>query len=220
MSRGRRRAHASRFCHKPRGGACYHPRSLVCGSRTSVLMDSTELSSPELYINRELSQLEFVRRVVAQAVDDSVPLLERLRFVCIASQVLDEFFEIRVAGLRQQEAYGSMQRGPDNMSPSDQLHRILPLVQEIVREQYDILNNELLPRLDKQGIRFLREDDWNTKQASWLKRFFNRELQPIISPVGLDPAHPFPEPLNKSLAFIVTLEGKDAFGRSSGKAIV
>ncbi len=183
-------------------------------------MAQTELNNPELFINRELSQLQFVRRVVAQAQDESVPLLERLRFVCIASSVLDEFFEIRVAGLRQQEAYGSMQRGPDNMSPTDQLHRILPLVQEIVTEQYQILNQELLPRLDKQGIRFLGEEDWNAKQKTWLKRFFNRELQPIISPVGLDPAHPFPEPLNKSLAFIVTLEGKDAFGRSSGKAIV
>ncbi len=183
-------------------------------------MGDIELNSPELFINRELSQLEFVRRVVAQAKDDTVPLLERLRFVCIASSVLDEFFEIRVAGLRQQEAYGSMQRGPDNMSPTDQLQRISPVVQDIVTEQYQILNDELIPRLDKQGIRFLREEDWNAKQKTWLKRYFNRELQPIISPVGLDPAHPFPEPLNKSLAFIVTLEGKDAFGRSSGKAIV
>lgn len=183
-------------------------------------MDAANLANPDLYINRELSQLEFMRRVVAQAVDDSVPLLERLRFLCIASSVLDEFFEIRVAGLKQQEAYGSTQRGPDNLSAADQLRHIGPVVQELVTHQYTTLNDVLLPRLDKQGIRVLREEDWNNKQRAWLKRYFNRELAPIISPVGLDPSHPFPEPLNKSLAFIVTLEGKDAFGRNSGKAIV
>ncbi len=178
------------------------------------------LASPDLYINRELSQLEFMRRVIAQAQDETIPVLERLRFVCIASSVLDEFFEIRVAGLRQQEAYGSVQRGPDNLSPSDQLGQIEPLAKELVEEQYRILNKVLLPKLDKQGIRLLTPEQWNNKQAAWLKSFFKKELAPIISPVGLDPAHPFPEPLNKSLAFIVTLDGKDAFGRSSGKAIV
>ncbi|MEM9622742.1 MAG: polyphosphate kinase 1 [Pseudomonadota bacterium] len=179
-----------------------------------------DLASPHLYINRELSQLEFMRRVVAQAQDETVPVLERLRFLCIASSVLDEFFEIRVAGLRQQEAYGSVQRGPDNLSPTDQLGQIEPLAHSLVEEQYRILNDILLPKLDKQGIRLLPAKKWNSKQKTWLKSFFNKELAPIISPVGLDPAHPFPEPLNKSLAFIVTLDGKDAFGRNSGKAIV
>ena len=179
-----------------------------------------DLDNPELYINRELSQLEFMRRVVAQSLDSSVPLLERLRFLCIASSVLDEFYEIRVAGLKQQEAYGSVQHGPDNLSPANQLAKIRPIVVELIDEQYRILNSVLLPKLQRQGIRFLDEEDWNAKQKSWLKRYFSRELSPIISPVGLDPSHPFPEPLNKSLAFIVTLEGKDAFGRNSGKAIV
>lgn len=179
-----------------------------------------EFDNPELYINRELSQLEFMRRVVAQASDETVPLLERLRFLCIASSVLDEFFEIRVAGLRQQEAYGSTQRGPENLSASDQLRLLTPVAQELVAEQYRMLNDVLLPKLDLQGICLLNQSQWNTKQQTWLKRYFQRELQPIASPVGLDPSHPFPEPMNKSLAFIVTLEGKDAFGRSSGKAIV
>jgi polyphosphate kinase len=183
-------------------------------------LDPHDLGNPELYINRELSQLQFVRRVVAQAKDGAIPLLERLRFLCIASSVLDEFFEIRVAGLKQQEAYGSMQRGPDNLSPADQLRQIGAIAQELVAQQYAVLNDSLLPKLDHQGIRILRAEDWNSKQKAWLKRFFDRELAPIISPVGLDPSHPFPEPLNKSLAFIVTLEGKDAFGRNSGKAIV
>ena len=178
------------------------------------------LSNPELYINRELSFLEFNRRVLAQARDDGVPLLERLRFLCIACSVLDEFFEIRVAGLKQQEAYGAEQRGPDNMTPSEQLRAIAEVARELVNEQYRVLNDVLRPKLDIQGIRILERDDWNDKQARWLKRFFNRELAPIMNPIGLDPVHPFPEPLNKSLTFIVTLEGEDAFGRRSGKAIV
>ena len=178
------------------------------------------LSNPELYINRELSFLEFNRRVLAQAKDDGIPLLERLRFLCIACSVLDEFFEIRVAGLKQQEAYGAEQRGPDNMTPSEQLRAIADVARELVNEQYRVLNDVLLPKLDIQGIRILERDDWNDKQARWLKRFCNRELAPIMNPIGLDPVHPFPEPLNKSLAFIVTLEGEDAFGRRSGKAIV
>ncbi len=181
---------------------------------------TTELTNPELYINRELSQLEFMRRVVAQCADEHVPLLERLRFLCIASSVLDEFFEIRVAGLKQQDAYGSVQTGPDGLSPSDQLRHISNLARKLVKQQYKVLNEELLPKLDKQGIRVLIEDSWNSKQVTWIKRYFNRELAPIVTPVGLDPSHPFPEPLNKSLAFIVTLTGKDAFGRNSGKAIV
>ena len=179
-----------------------------------------KLDSPQLYINRELSQLEFMRRVIAQSLDDSVPLLERLRFLCIASSVLDEFFEIRVAGLKQQEAFGSTQRGPDNLTPAAQLKEISLRAQSLVDEQYRVLNKVLLPKLDMQGIRFLEEADWNAKQRGWLKNYFSRELAPIISPIGLDPSHPFPEPLNKSLAFIVTLEGKDAFGRNSGRAIV
>jgi len=179
-----------------------------------------ELTNPELYINRELSLLQFHRRVLAQAQDSEVPLLERLRFLCISSSVLDEFFEIRVAGLKQQEAYGAMQRGPDNMSPSEQLRAISERVREVVDEQYRVLNDELLPKLDIQGIRLLERPAWNSKQQQWIKRYFNRELAPIMSPIALDPAHPFPEPLNKSLTFIVTLEGPDAFGRRNGRAIL
>ncbi len=183
-------------------------------------MEADPLTNSELYINRELSFLEFHRRVLAQAHDETLPLLERLRFLCISSSVLDEFFEIRVAGLKQQEAYGAEQRGPDNMSPSEQLRHIARVVRNVIDEQYHVLNDVLLPKLDIQGIRFINHEDWNDKQAQWIKRFFDRELAPIMSPVGLDPAHPFPEPLNKSLTFIVMLEGKDAFGRNSGKAIV
>ena len=183
-------------------------------------MDANALNNPELYINRELSLLEFHRRVLAQAKDESLPLLERLRFLCIFSSVLDEFFEIRVAGLKQQEAYGAQHRGPDNMTPSEQLRRIAQTAHEIVDEQYVALNEALLPALDAEGIRFIGKDDWNARQRRWIKRFFNHELAPVMSPIGLDPAHPFPQLINKSLTFIVTLEGKDAFGRNSGKAVL
>ena len=183
-------------------------------------VDNDALNNPELYINRELSLLEFHRRVLAQAKDESLPLLERLRFLCIFSSVLDEFFEIRVAGLKQQEAYGAQHRGPDNMTPSEQLRRIAQTAHEIVDDQYMVLNEALLPALDAEGIRFIGREDWNADQRRWIKRFFNRELAPVMSPIGLDPAHPFPQLINKSLTFIVTLEGKDAFGRNSGKAIL
>ena len=183
-------------------------------------MDNDALNNPELYINRELSMLEFHRRVLAQAKDESVPLLERLRFLCISSSVLDEFFEIRVAGLKQQEAYGAQHRGPDNMSPSEQLRHISQTVRGIIDEQYQVLNEVLLPALDAHGIRFIAREDWDDAQRHWIKRYFNYELAPVMSPIGLDPAHPFPQLINKSLTFIVTLQGKDAFGRNSGKAIL
>ncbi|MFV2089412.1 MAG: polyphosphate kinase 1, partial [Pseudomonadales bacterium] len=160
------------------------------------------------------------RRVLAQAQDDDTPLLERLRFLCISSSVLDEFFEIRVAGLKQQEAVGSTQRGPDNLSPSGQLRHIRTTAAALVAELYRVLNEILIPKLDIQGIRFIDGSDWNDKQKQWLKRYFKRELAPIISPIALDPAHPFPQPLNKSLTFIVSLEGQDAFGRQLSRAIV
>ena len=183
-------------------------------------MDNEALSNPELYINRELSFLEFHRRVLAQAKSETLPLLERLRFLCISSSVLDEFFEIRVSGLKQKQAYGAMQRGADNMSPSEQMRHIRQTARELIDEQYVVLNELLLPALAAQNIRFLGKEDWDQRQRQWIKRYFSHELAPVMSPIGLDPAHPFPEPLNKSLAFIVTLEGKDAFGRNSGKAIV
>ena len=180
---------------------------------------SPNLSQPDLYINRELSLLEFNRRVLAQAKDDGVPLIERLRFLCIASSNLDEFFEIRVAGLKQQLEFGASQRGPDNMSPAEQLRRIAVLGHELVTEQYRVLNEVLLPALAEQGVRLLGRE-FTARKAAWLKRYFNREVVPVMSPMGLDPAHPFPRILNKSLNFIVTLEGRDAFGRNSGRAIV
>ncbi|MCC7414101.1 MAG: polyphosphate kinase 1 [Gammaproteobacteria bacterium] len=183
-------------------------------------MDATDLQHADLYVNRELSLLEFNRRVLAQATDETLPLLERLRFLCIASSNLDEFFEIRVSGLKQQVAYGAVQRGPDNLTPNEQLARIAEIAHGLVNEQYRVLNEQLFPALAREGIRFLKRSEWNAKHASWVRSFFNRELLPVLSPIGLDPAHPFPRILNKSLNFLVSLEGRDAFGRTTGVAIV
>ncbi|MDR2214088.1 MAG: polyphosphate kinase 1 [Pseudomonadales bacterium] len=178
------------------------------------------LRKPEYYLNRELSLLEFNRRVLAQAQEVQTPLLERLFYLCIASSNMDEFFEIRVAGLKQQVEYGSGQRGPDGLSSSEQLHRISQIAHQLVDAQYQVLNEQLLPALARAGIHILLSTQWNQKQNDWIKNYFNRELLPVLSPVGLDPAHPFPQVLNKSLNFIVSLEGKDAFGRNSAVAIV
>ncbi len=183
-------------------------------------MDVIDLKQPELYLNRELSLLEFNKRVLEQAKDDTVPLLERLRFLCISSTNLDEFFEIRVAGVKQQVVAGSPQAGPDNLSPHETLRRISTAAHTLVDEQYRMLNEVLIPALQEEKIRFVRRTHWNDKHEAWVRRYFNGELLPVMSPLGLDPAHPFPRTLNKSLNFIVSLEGKDAFGRQSRHAIV
>ncbi len=183
-------------------------------------MSNTDLRNPDYYINREISLLAFHHRVLAQAEDDNLPLLERLRFVCIASCNLDEFFEVRVAGLKEQASYGSVQTGLDNIQPHDALRQISHKAHKIVEDQYRMLNKVLLPTLEQEGIHFLRRHQWNEDQSKWIHQFFEEELLPVLSPIGLDPAHPFPRILNKSLNFVISLKGKDAFGRESGMAIV
>ena len=183
-------------------------------------MQADNLNQPALYLNRQLSLLAFNERVMAQAADLSNPLLERLKFLCIASSNLDEFFEIRVAGLRQAREMGVGQSGPDNRTPQQVLREISERTHALVDEQYRLLNDEVTPALAEAGIRFLRRNEWTREQQDWIRAYFETELLPILSPLGLDPAHPFPQVLNKSLNFIVSLEGKDAFGRSSGMAVV
>ena len=184
------------------------------------MIDTVDLKDPALYINRELSLLEFNRRVIEQAKDETLPLLERLRFLCIASTNLDEFFEIRVAGLKQQIKYGSVQTGADNLSPTEVLSRISETAHQLVLEQYGVWNDMIIPALAKDKIRLLRRTQWKLQTSRWIHRYFKEEVLPVLSPIGLDPAHPFPRVLNKNLYFIISLEGKDAFGRESGMAIV
>ncbi|RPI46194.1 MAG: hypothetical protein EHM59_08150, partial [Betaproteobacteria bacterium] len=173
-----------------------------------------------LFLNRELGLLEFNRRVLAQAEDRRTPLLERLRFLCIADSNLDEFFEIRVAGLKAEIAAGSDEAGPDGMAPEQVFRQISAEAHALCERMYRLLNEDLFPALAAEGIRFLRRSKWNDAQKAWVQAYFFRELMPLLTPLGLDPAHPFPRLLNKSLNFVVELEGKDAFGRRGGYAIV
>jgi polyphosphate kinase len=177
------------------------------------------LARPDLYLNRELSQLAFNRRVLAQAEDSRMPLLERLRFLCIVSSNLDEFFEIRVAGLKEQINYGGIP-GPDGLGAREVFRAVSAAAHELIERQYRLLNEDILPALAREDIRFLRRTHWNDAQRAWVRDYFFSHVMPVLTPIGLDPAHPFPRVLNKSLNFAVELEGKDAFGRSSGTAVV
>ena len=180
---------------------------------------STETTDGELFLNRELSQLEFNFRVLAQAQDVQMPLLERLRYLCIACTNLDEFFEVRVATVLTALEFGAPLL-PDRMDPQLALEKLHKLAGKLVEDQYRLWNDGLRPALNKAGIRVLTRDSWNAKQKRWLQKYFNNEVLPVLSPLGLDPAHPFPRILNKSLNVVVVLEGKDAFGRKGGMAIV
>lgn len=186
----------------------------------TATLDIPNLKLPDYYINRELSSLEFNARVLSQASDESIPLLERLKFLCIVSTNLDEFFEIRVSGLQQRREINSAPAGPDMMSPHFVLTQISQRAHELVEQQYRLLNDKLIPELEGEGLRFIRRTRWNTAQMNWLRDYFREQIAPVLSPVSLDPARPFPKILNKSLNFIVGLEGIHAFGRPCSKAIV
>ena len=189
-------------------------------SLSSPADQSLSLDNPDFYINRELSHLQFNQRVLAQALDPSHPLLERLKFLLIFSSNLDEFFEIRVAGLKQRIQLQRESTGPDGMHPAEVLEKITGICLDVVQQQYTTLNEVLIPALAEEKIRFLRRHQWTEAQAKWVEKYVAEEVTPVISPIGLDPAHPFPRLVNKSLNFIVSLEGKDAFGRETGLAIV
>ena len=173
-----------------------------------------------VYFNRERSLLEFNRRVLAQAKNPEIPLLERLKFLCISSSNMDEFFEVRLASLMELSKDPGARTQPDNMAPKEAIAMLTEVAHEVVKDQYNTLNHILIPALEKENIRFVRRNHWNDKQKEWIRNYFLDSLKPVLSPMGLDPSHPFPKILNKSLNFIVSLEGKDAFGRSNGLAIV
>jgi polyphosphate kinase len=177
-------------------------------------------AGPAQYLNRELGILAFNWRVLAQAADDTVPLLERLGFLTIVSSNLDEFFEIRVAGLKETIDLAPPEVGPDGRSAAEVLEAVSREAHSLVAEQYRLLNQVLLPALAAEGVVFPRREDWSAPQRQWIRDYFVRELLPLLTPIGLDPAHPFPRVLNKSLNFVVELEGRDAFGRTSRAAIV
>nr|CAA6830779.1 MAG: Polyphosphate kinase (EC [uncultured Thiotrichaceae bacterium] len=180
----------------------------------------TNFENPDYYINRELGLLAFNRRVLELAKDKRFPLLERLRFLCISSSNLDEFFEVRVGSLKQQKLLGLNSSGPDGLVPDEALQQIAEASKSLVERQYSLLNKGLIPELEKEGVHFVRRTHWNTVQQQWVSDYFDNELMPLLSPFGLDPAHPFPNVINKSLNFITELDGTDAFGRKIQAAIV
>ena len=176
--------------------------------------------SPSSYINRDLSLLQFHLRVLAQAADPHHPLLERLFFLMIFSSNIDEFFEIRVAGIMQKLNLGDVSTSVHGMRPSEILNEISAVTHDAIAEQYRILNEDILPALALEDIRYLKRDELNSEQSAWMKRYFTEQVSPVLTPISIDPAHPFPRLVNKSLNFIATLEGKDAFGRDINLAIV
>ncbi|WP_243041441.1 polyphosphate kinase 1 [Dyella sedimenti] len=177
-------------------------------------------AAPELYFSRELAALEFNFRVLAQARDTRIPLLERLRYLSIVANNLDEFFEVRVAMLKHHHMFGSAAPGPDGLSSGELLKRIRKRVLDLVTEQYQTWQAELRPALDAEGIHFLTRGHWTDRQRRWLQGYFENEVMPVLSPLGLDPAHPFPRILNKTLNIAVVLKGRDAFGREGHMALV
>ena len=183
-------------------------------------MDAPALPPADLYINRELSQLEFNKRVLAQALDPSIPLLERLRFLCITCTNLDEFFEIRVAALKQRIEIGAPAQGPEKLSAQQIFDAIRHRMLGVVDQQYKLLNDVMFPELTKAGVVFLQSHEWNEEQGAWLTEYFREQVVPVLTPLTFDPSRPFPRVLNKSLNFIVRLRGKDAFGRSRNRGMV
>ena len=176
--------------------------------------------SPSSYINRDLSLLQFHLRVLAQAASPRHPLLERLFFLIIFSSNMDEFFEIRVAGIMQKLNMGDVSTSAHGMRPSEVLREISAVTHKAISEQYRILNEDILPALAQEDIRYLKRDELTPEQSAWMKRYFTEQVSPVLTPISIDPAHPFPRLVNKSLNFIATLEGKDAFGRDINLASV
>ncbi|MEO9078938.1 MAG: polyphosphate kinase 1 [Rhodanobacter sp.] len=187
---------------------------------TAPELSDEDFRKAELYLNHELSALEFNFRVLAQARAASVPLLERLYFLCISVRNLDEFFEVRVASLRHWIAYGDARPGPDGQPLSDVLARVRENVIRLVQAQYETWNDELRPAMADEGIVFSDSTQWSPAQLRWAREHFQREILPVLSPLGLNSAHPFPRILNKSLNVAVVLHGEDAFAREGTVAVV
>jgi polyphosphate kinase len=197
--------------------------AIILAHRSPTMTDPTASTGPDgqpRILNRELGNLAFNERVLALAEDPQVPLLERLRYVCIVSSNLDEFFEIRVAGLKQELLHDARARTPDDLALAEIMQLISTRSRALVARQYALFNQTLVPELEQAGVAMIQGDQWTEAQEEWARGYFESDVLPVLTPIGLDPAHPFPRVLNKSLNFIVELEGVDAFGRDSGIAIV
>ncbi|MCX8109519.1 MAG: polyphosphate kinase, partial [Verrucomicrobiae bacterium] len=172
------------------------------------------------YFNRELSWLEFNQRVLEEAQDESNPLLERVKFFCIVSSNLDEFFEVRVAGIKQQIASGVSTRSPDGLTPTQCFREISRRVHQMVEDQYRCWREQIVPALAKNGIRILRIDELNAAQREWLDNYYRTEVRPVLTPLAIDPAHPFPRLQNKSLNLIAEVSDADVRRRARKRRLV
>src|SRR5216684_6592471 len=158
---------------------------------------------PENFINRELSWLEFNRRVLEEAQDPTQPLIERVKFLYIFSSNLDEFFEIRVAGIKQQIESETSDVAADGLSPTETFNQIQRLAHELVATEYELWNKELVPQLAKNGIRVRNVSELSAKRTAWARKYFQEEVLPMLTPLAVDASHPFPDLLNKSHNLLV-----------------
>ena len=194
--------------------------SQFCHINDTYLCNTDGMQTKIPLLNRELGVLEFNSRVLAQAEDPKTPLLERLRFVCIVSSNMDEFFEIRMSGIKEQLKSNSKNKTPDGLLITEAYKVVTAQAHDLVARKYRLLQEEIIPKLNKEGVGFFTSDQWTPAQKAWAKNFFHQELVPLLTPIALDPAHPFPKVINKSLNFFVTLEGEDSFGRKPKLAVV
>lgn len=190
----------------PQGGNGTVPCPETSGSPAPADNPASSLDSADLYINRELSWLEFNRRVLEEAQDPEVPLLERLKFLAIYSANLDEFFMVRVASLKQKVASGiTSSSGGDRLLPKDQVDRIAKIVHEQVAIQVNCLRNDILPELANHGVQILRRRELTQEEQNYVDDLFSREIFPVLTPMAIDPSHPFPHLLNRSLNLVIRL---------------
>src|SRR5581483_4467703 len=168
--------------------------------------DVPKNSNPAHFINRELGWLEFNQRVLDEALDPNNPLLERVKFFCITSSNLDEFFEVRVAGLKQQMESQVVERSIDGLTATETFRAITRRVRRMIEQQYECWQKHLRPELDSSGFRFLNYPDLEASDRAWVEEYYRAQVRPVVTPLALDPAHPFPQLLNKSLNLIVRLE--------------
>src|SRR6267143_2071904 len=179
------------------------PSNIVALPGASEGVPASRFTAPENFINRELSWLEFNRRVLEEAQDPTQPLIERVKLLSIFSSNLDEFFEIRVAGIKQQIESETSDVGPDGLSPTEIFNNIQRVVRELVAAQYSLWNEELLPLLAKNGIRIPKMTELSARRAAWTHKYFQQEVFPMLTPLAVDASHPFPQLLNKSHNLLV-----------------
>ena len=198
-----------------------HPLLPIPTGESASLGVPDAVSTPvPLSINRELSLLEFNRRVLALSASAAVPLLERLRYLCIVGSNLDEFFEIRIAGVKEQLRAKLPPLGMTLPETRELFTQLGNEARALIADQYRVLNDQVLPALAQAGVRLVRRTEFTGAEKAWAAKYFEREVRPLLTPIGLDPAHPFPQVVNKSLNFVIQLTGLDAFGRDTGIAIV